>query len=245
MTKTTFGKSLVFVNLVLSLLMAAWAQGVYSSRIDWSNNKGKDGAPDGELVRRVARVRELGDALRPAGLAWNDGRVAIAGLDTRRTADRQWYEGELTFLRTGATRDNPARVVKVERGQPVLGEDGRPVLVAGRDAFGQPLVSFVAYSQDAEALGQQIDQKGKELAKAIDEDAALSVQLAGDPAAGVKGLQQRILDARAKLAEATKEQEFVRPLLINAVVNSDLVFKRQRSLEARIRELEKVGVAGR
>src|SRR5437660_403008 len=40
-----------------------------------------------------------------------------------------------------------------------------------------------------------------------------------------------------------EEQKVTRPLLINTVVESGLILKRRKQLEARIEELEKVGVA--
>lgn len=247
---TSLGKWLVLVNLALSLMMATWAQGVYSNRIDWTNQKGKDGAPDGELVRRVARVKELGEAFAPAGAAWNGGRAINATLDAQRAKSRQWYADELAFLRTKANKDAAAQVVVLDKGQPKLidppGDKGETVaLVPGKDRFNQPLLSLSAYNLAEEALLGAIEQKSKDLAKAIQQDTDLTNQLAGDPEKGIKGLQQRILDERAKLLAALQEQAFVRPLLINAVVNSELVYKRQKALEARIKELEKVGVAGK
>jgi hypothetical protein len=251
---TSLGKALVFVNLALSLVVAAWAQGIYSNRINWSNDP--MAKPEGEMVRRLQRVKELTDhprgPLGAAGLSWNEGRATLAGLDQRRADDRAWYDAELAFDRSGANQQAPARVVKLDKGQPVLaqpdpnkpGYDVRPVMESGRDPFGQPLLSLVAYGQEEEAVHQQINQTAKEIEATAKEDESLTNQLAGDPN-GVKGLQHRILDARAKMAEAITEQRFVRPLLINAVVNSDLVFKRQRELETRIKELEKVGVAGK
>ena len=39
------------------------------------------------------------------------------------------------------------------------------------------------------------------------------------------------------------EEDFIRPLLINTVVESELILKRQKSLRARVSELEKDKVA--
>jgi hypothetical protein len=240
---TSLGKALVITNLALSLLVAAWALDLYATRIDWSSRPGKDGAPDGELVSRLARIKKLSEALGPASNGWNAGREQLANLDGREEKTRSWYESELAFNRTGATRAKPAHVIKMVNGQPELSKtDDRPVMEPGRDQFGQPLQSLAGYNQSAAALHQQILTVTQNLAKTIDEDAALTNQLVGEPG-GAKGLRQRIDDERAKRNEVINEQNFVRPLLINAVVESDLVLKRKRSLEARIKELEKVGVA--
>jgi hypothetical protein len=249
MTMTSLGKTLVMLNVALSLAMATWAQSIYSTRIDWSDNKGKEGAPDGELRSRLARLSELGNAqsgaLNPAVLSWNDTRASLLALDARRVSNQAWYDKELAFNRTTASKTNPAHVVKLQNGQPAPGKPGTndPVAIEpGLDPFGQPLQSLAAYAQAEASLYQQIEGTTKNLAKLIEEDIRLTNEIAGDGAT-IKGLQQRILDGRTKMAAAIEEQHFVRPLLINAVVNSDLVFRRQRALESRIKELEKVGVA--
>jgi hypothetical protein len=242
---TSLGKWLVMINFALSLIVAAWAMDLYATRIDWSNKPGKGGEPDGELVARLARIKQLSEALGPASNAWNANRFVLANLDTRRAQDRTWYETQLAFARNQATKANPAQVVKLVNGQPVPakpGVDDRPIMEVARDQFGQPLQSVVAYNQADEVLHQQIDVVTKNLTKTIEEDTELTNRIVGDPGTN-KGLQQRILGERAKLVEVDAEKVFVRSLLINAVVNSDLVFRRQRSLEGRIKELEKTGVA--
>ena len=75
-------------------------------------------------------------------------------------------------------------------------------------------------------------------------DTQLTNELAGDPVKRSKGLRQRINDERAKRADVVAEADFVRPLLINTVVESELILKRQKSLRARVGELEKDKVAG-
>ena len=79
--------------------------------------------------------------------------------------------------------------------------------------------------------------------KFVEEDTRLTNVLAGfkDPKEGdVKGLRQRIVEERVKLHELAEEQKFVRPLLINAFVESQLVLKRADALKARMRELGNV-----
>jgi hypothetical protein len=118
-------------------------------------------------------------------------------------------------------------------------------MVEGRDQFNQPLLSLAAYRQALDLLQQQLDGKSKDLTKVIQQDTLLTNQIAGDQAAALKGLQQRVLDERAKLFAALQEETFVRPLLINATIDLDQISKRQRQLLARVGELEKTGVAAR
>jgi hypothetical protein len=249
---TSLGKWLVMINLALSVAMATLALGLYNDRIDWSDAKAnKDRPVEGELVRRLARVKDLTDSssglLGPAARSWNESRTTLARLDKRRNDDKAYYEKELAFNRNIATRANPAKVIKLVNGQPVpvqAGIDDKPALEQGRDGAGQPLQSLVAYAQDEETLQRQIDAETKNLNRLHEEDAQLTNRLVGEDV-NAKGLQHRVLDERAKLAEAIKEERFVRPLLINAAVNSEVVLNRQHALEARIKELQKTGVAAR
>src|SRR5260370_38642657 len=43
---TTFGKVLIFLNLVLSIAGAAWAMGLYTQRINWTGKARGDGSED-------------------------------------------------------------------------------------------------------------------------------------------------------------------------------------------------------
>jgi hypothetical protein len=73
----------------------------------------------------------------------------------------------------------------------------------------------------------------------------LTDRIIGDKDKGVRGLQKRIEDERAKDADVVAEQKLIRPLLINTVVESELIFKRKTQLERRIEELKKFKVAGK
>jgi hypothetical protein len=249
---TSLGKWLVLLNLGLSVAMVTVALGLYNDRIDWSDTKAnKDHPVEGELRGRLDRITKLTDPatglLGPAARSWNESRTALARFDKRRNDDQAWYEKQIAFNRNLATRANQALVIKLVNGQPVptnAGVDDRPVLEQGRDGAGQPLQSLVAYAQAEEALQRQIDSETKTLNRLHEEDAQLTNRLVGEDV-NAKGLQHRVLDERAKLAEAINEERFVRPLLINAAVNSEVVLNRQHALEARIKELQKTGVAAR
>jgi hypothetical protein len=240
---TSLGKTLVLLNVALSLGMAASGLILYSNRVDWSNTK------DGEIATRVAKLKELGDpqsgALTPAAASWNESRAILAADDARRARNLAWYAKEINFNQLTATKVNPAHALKIDKGQPIPGKPGSNDPFAtepGIDQYGQPLQSLAAYLAAEDSLNQQIDATQKNIEKVIQEDIRLTNQIAGDNAM-VKGLHQRIEDERAKTSAAITEALFVRPLLINAVVESDIVLRRQRALASRIKELQKVGVA--
>ena len=79
---TRLGKAFVFVNLVFSFMIAVWAYGLYSTRVDWTAAPGKPpDQPPGELARRADRIKALGEALRAAETSWAQNRTRLAGLE--------------------------------------------------------------------------------------------------------------------------------------------------------------------
>jgi hypothetical protein len=247
---TLLGKILVFLNLALSMLLASWAFGVYANRIDWSDNKGdeKKGQPAGELVSRKAELGESGRpgplwmGLRTAEASWLEARRKLGREEDRIAGDRLWYYAEMEHLRTGATAVNPARAVVFTDGLPAADPKNpyRPQMVGARDQAGKPLRSLAAYGRDLEAIRKDLGTVLARYQEQIEQDMKLTQLLIGP-----KGLQQRLVDEKVKREDVVKEQGLVRPQLVNAVVESELVLKRRRELEKRIEELRgKAEVAG-
>jgi hypothetical protein len=248
---TKFGKVLVLFTLAVSLLMMGFALAVSTNRIDWSDRPPKDGDPGGMLAQRDAEAKQLWAKLRLAESGWRLGQAALARDEAQRVQDRLWYQTELVHLYTGATPNNPCREVvyaKAGRPQPVPEPDprnfGRPQMAPAKDAAGQPLLSRDAYDKRDEAIHKDTLAAVDKFQKAVERDTQLTNELVGDPLKRTKGLRQRINDERAKRADVVAEAGFIRPLLINTVVESELILKRQKSLKARVGELEKEKVAG-
>jgi len=238
---TLFGKVLVFVNLIFSLMMATWAFGVYSNRIDWSNNPAKGDQPPGELVSRLAEVRDLQVGLGRAEANWRQARTDLLTREALRDGDRLWYVAQFEHLRTGATEQTPARTVVLVNSLPVLdpANANRPTMKAVNDRSDKPLRSLAAYNQEWENARDQVAAALAEYSKLVEEDSELTAKLIGP-----KGMQQQLDDERAKQAGVVAEQTQVRPLLVNTVVDSELILKRQKQMEERLRELEKPGASG-
>ena len=243
---TTFGKVLVLFTLAVSLLMMGFALAVYTNRIDWSDRPPKEGDPGGLLAQRDAEAKRLWTELRLAESGWRLGQEALTRDERQRVQDRLWYQSELAHLYSGATPVNPCREVILDRGVPAPDPRnfGRPRMVAAKDAAGQPLLSLAAYDKRDEEIHKETLAAVDKLRQAVEQDTQLTNELAGDPLKRTKGLRQRINDERAKRADVVAEEEFIRPLLINTVVESELILKRQKSLRARVSELEKDRVAG-
>jgi len=237
---TLFGKILVLFNLGFSFLLAMWALSAYVNRVDWTDTAAKGNQPPGELVRLKAQLADLGTALRPAEAAWRQARYSLAVQESRRGTDRLWYVAQLEHLRSGNAAAQPILGVVFING--VVANDprdpDRPQMGPVTDRFGKPLLSLGAYLQNEEAARRELDTVLTQYQQLIEEDQRLTRLLLGP-----KGLQQRLINERAKRAEVVKEAEQIRPLLVNTVVDSELVLNRRRQLQERVRELEKQGVA--
>jgi hypothetical protein len=244
---TQFGKVLVLLTVAVSLLMMGFAIAVWANRIDWSDRPPKEGDPGGLLAQRDAEAKRLWAELALAESAWRGGQAALARDEAQRVQDRLWYQAELAHLQTGATPNNPCREVAFDRtGVPMAdrANPARPLMVPAKDAAGQPLLSRAAYDKTDERIHKETLAAVDKFRQAVERDTQLTNELAGDPVKRTKGLRQRINDERAKRADVVAEEDFVRPLLINTVVEAELILKRQKSLRARVSELEKDKVAG-
>src|SRR5437868_14747682 len=60
---TKLAKILIFITVALSIMMAAWALGVYANHIDWSANKATGDRPAGGLGKRIDRITLLRSVL--------------------------------------------------------------------------------------------------------------------------------------------------------------------------------------
>jgi hypothetical protein len=241
---TLFGKLLVLFTVAVSLLMMGFALAVATNRVDFGDRQSKEGDPGGLVTQRDAEIKQLRDKLGAALSGWQVHQAALARAERQRVDDRLWYHAQLVHLHTAAAND-PCREVVFERGVPVPDPQnaGRPRMVPAKDAAGQPLLSLAAYDKQDEAIHKETLAAVDKFHKAVERDTQLTNELAGDPLKRTKGLRQRINDERVKQNDVVAEADFIRPLLINTVVESELILKRQKSLRARVSELEKDKVA--
>src|SRR5439155_24400695 len=124
------GRVLVFVNLILALGMGVWAFGLYSGRIDWSDNPAKQTQPPGELTKRQATLKDLSNALT---VAETRQRAAVGHLrlfEQRRPRDTTFFAQHLGLLQNGINDKNPLVIVGVVNGLIQVTPAMLPVMVA-------------------------------------------------------------------------------------------------------------------
>jgi hypothetical protein len=257
-----FGKILVFVNLGLSLMMAAVGGAMLYYRVDWSDAPATADTPAGELLGReekldVLRGKATGNSRQPgqidaACVAWRDAQSALVAREEQNAKDRQWYVEQLEALRTNP-KNQPIQALVYDKGRTVPNPNNGmlPQLAPVADRYGQALLSLKAYAAALADMNDKVAKKAKEVDDLVKKDDELTARLLGTNNPAVKpkpgdkptrGLIERIKDEQDKQADLAKEQELV--LLAEGQVRADsqLLLARKKSLETRVKELEKAAV---
>jgi hypothetical protein len=253
---TLLGKALVLFNLAFSLLLAAWAFSLYANGIDWSDHKGgKPGESVGQYALHEAQLDEMWKSVPPAQATWQTERKMLLDEESRLVADRVWYDNEMKHLFVTANAADPVGAITVagkddpktgiKKGQIVLEAKGFPLLTPLRERGGNPLLALAEYNKRDDSILKSIAEVLAKHEKQIVESNELTDLIIGDPAKGTRGFQQRIVDEKIKNADVLAEQKLVRPQLINNVVQSQLIFKRNDQLNKRVEELKKINIASK
>lgn len=200
---TQLGKILVFANLVLSVLMAAFAFWAYAQRIDWTAK------PDPELDKRNKRVKELQSSLLASEARWKSNRGGLLALEQQLPADQKYYADQFTHARTTANRQNPVKA-------PVY-RDGR---IAADGNLGIQVRASPKEVADALAQAGVKDDKGEAVAGAE----VVSVA-AGSPAAHAGILANDVLVALdfKKVKNAAEWPKLVAGLPLGRLVPVELL----------------------
>jgi hypothetical protein len=236
MTMTTLGKALVFVNLAISGLLLAWAVNFYTHRIDWTDTAASGDRQAGELVARKARVDDLQKNALGASLAgWNNARAELKPLEDRHSRDRVFYQQVMDHMARLATAQDPSRALKLDKGRIVLDKEEKPDVSTGaKDRRGNPLLSYNYYLTEQAKTYDTLQKVLDDYKAGIEKDSQLT-----DLMLGPQGLQQQMVEERNKRNDLIKEENAVRPLLLNAAVEFQLIGKRLQQLEKRVEELRK------
>jgi hypothetical protein len=255
---TRFGKILVFINLVLSLLFAGAAIAVVNHRVNWPGTA-KGATPDqveGLVKQKQAEIKKWEEGAQNGLARYEEAIAALPTLEADRPLRQKWYADQLAFLAEGKplkdAQDKPVKDTKVSRlvykdGQLELDNKGypklEPVTTRLKDGL-QPIPQMVRIKADLEDL---IQKEMDKVANAIKEEKRLTVEIDGEEGKEGKDKGYRDLLAEEVLVEKQiqAELEYLRPLRYNRQVEAELLLKRQGSLKARLQELEKIGVARR
>src|SRR5881397_3162559 len=95
MSKTTFGKTLTLVNLVLALVFVAWAVGLYTNQVPWITPPAMDGVRVqglvDELKAQVDALVKPGGPRDSADARWADATLTVQALERERPTNLAVY----------------------------------------------------------------------------------------------------------------------------------------------------------
>jgi hypothetical protein len=233
---TTWGIIALFVNLAFSLALAFWAIGLWYNHVDFEVEKKKRD----EVVNSI--VKTIG----PGEQNLQTTRAALARVEMKRPMLQAFYQAELENLRTGKNKIQALYFVK---GELQLDDQGRPKLGPILDAAGQE-IAVQGSLKDLDEKYKKTQDDIRDVLKVCDDtvkEIAKLTELIGDgsppPKPGLPGgLRFQLASWQLKEKRSLNEQEFVKPLLYNRLVELDLLNKRLVAVEARLKEAEGAAV---
>jgi len=240
---TFFGKLIVCVNVVVSLLFLAFAIGTYTQRIDWFNRRPEGGEEiKGKVSVLQAKLGDLIEAKSRAESRWTSTRTELLALEVKRPERQDYYKANLILAETGQYKGqpvaNPIRALKIDaNGEIILAGPTDPApndrpLIEIRP--GTPLTSLSAYDQLIAGSHTDIKTVQEELKKLIDEQKELTNKIIDTDQKGLRTLikEQMVIEQLAQ-----DEIAYLQPFLTNRRAESMLLLKRRDALQARLTEL--------
>ncbi|HEY1861107.1 MAG TPA: hypothetical protein VGG61_12170 [Gemmataceae bacterium] len=244
---TRAGKILLFANLVLSLIMAAWGMALYSGRINWTNKSTPEAGP-GELSKVQDAIKQLQPIVAAADARYREAEAALANAQRQRAANLTWYQAKADDLKFNANDQNPPIVPVLIGGVPVwagANPQNAPIQVdVAKDRAGDPLRSSAAYVSDLLTNHDKISETMDNLDAVNKQYIEVSNQIVGVTKMDgnvlkviTPGLRQLLQDELDKLANVKAEIERLRPLLVNSYAEIQHLAKRHGLLQSQVEGL--------
>jgi hypothetical protein len=257
---TTFGKVLVFANLVLALVFTGWAVGVVANHVDWVTPPGKSDRK-GRLETLNEEIAKLARS-RDATLArWRGLHTTLDRAEKQRKPRADWYEEQRVLMRTGQ-RGNAAEPVPVAELPALGGVDPelldilqfargaytlkplqrQPVMyrAAGLPAAARPvpLQSMAGFAAALQRRGEELVVVQRDIQARIVEQQEASDRLNG-VAGKSKGLRELLEEQRVAFNASQEEMYFLQQP--SAIELDDLrrLQRRLQHLQQREQELQR------
>ncbi len=247
---TKLGKFLLFANLVLALFFLGLGIGVSTNRVDWPGTM-KTG-PASEVKAGIEFKKQEIDRLQKAA-SQALGRWAVAmpdllKVEQEKPAKQKWYDDQISILQTGKDLAGkpfmgPIRALSYKSGQLQPDKEGYPAF----EAIPAGPVDLKPIPEMTKELADNQDLVKKEIdrvAGLMKEEGRLTLEINGE-AGKVKGLRDLLAEEVVVEKNIQEELEYLRPLRYNRQVEAALLLNRQQSLQKRLDELKKIGVASR
>jgi len=244
-----FAKSLLFLNLILSMIFLGWGIGLYTQRLDWAPHKSiiksvlnEEGAVDeksGRLYNLHEEIKTMIEARDLAEKRYNHDNFVLPDLENRREKYKNWYADQRALAEYG--RDTTSREEKI----PVLKlvrDDKDPIGMLVIDKR-EPLTSreeavkhINYYTDEYKKLKKEIDDVQVEIDKLVGENQALTEEIAGIPGKkrGLRGALEALTIYKGKFDD---EILVLRPQLVAQTINVEQQKLRLKELEGRFKVL--------
>jgi hypothetical protein len=229
------GKTLVYSILVFSVAMVAMSWTILGNQFNWAGAPPSPSEPGSLHDQNAKKIEEAQkDLVRLRG-RWKGDADNLAVLEARRKGHQAFYKEELGFL-----REKEVKAIKYEAdGKLITDASGRPVLEKNGDARLKP---FKVLDDDLKKLDVDLKETITAVNELIEEQKKLTLILRGDPGK-VKGLLALLAESDRDRRNAEVELEQARQEAINGRVSVQSLLKRQKQLEARIKELREFNLA--
>ena len=245
---TSLGKLLVLLNVGLSLGLAGLAFGVYTNRIDWPGTAPATGSEKtvGEFAQKKTEVE---DAQKAAGVAltvWRKPRRSSCTWrsDVRRISTLRQTARDTRRERRAGDHSGSCDTHRGCRQSGCGAGRGRPANPRCEAPAGRSLQSVRAFREELASTESKIANKIDTVTSLVKQQQDLTQEINGIPGRQ-KGLRDLLAEEIQAREKAHEELESVRPLRYNRQVESELLQKRQQSLQARLQELKNIGMAFR
>jgi chromosome segregation ATPase len=240
MTKT--GKILTYVNLVLALVFASWAIGLYANAVPWKTPPSDGGIAVQGLVEQLRdQIATATTARNAADNRWADATNEVKALEKQRPQFQTLYANRMKAARRGGVAGIEPPVQNVEFQGDDVKASGAPVQFDGATAL-----SFDGYAKAIQDKIKEVADTQDEIKKIADQTKALTLQIDGfDPPGGAdrttgeqKGLRRRLFELQKQVDDLRLEMDYLRSPLTTATLDTALLKKRQAALTARLNELK-------
>jgi hypothetical protein len=234
MTATSWGKVLVVANVIFSLMLAGIALAIYANRIDWPGVAAGSERQEMTYKYKKADLQSQQQAAALGTARYDEAKAELEALEKNRPIRTAVYASMLQPLETGPS---PVQDVlrQARNGVPILNPQGLPMLQPSKLQCRQDYQRQIA---DVEASIARTIQDTK---KTIEDEQKRTEELNG--AGQQAGLRDLLREERSAKEKLLTELRYLQPLRYNFQVESVLLDKRQRSLQERLQELDRLGMA--
>lgn len=233
---TNVGKALVYGILIFAIGLVAVSWAILGNQFNWAGAPASPTEPGSLHDQNAKRIEEQQKEMLRLRGRWKSEADNLAVLDARRDSHRKFYKAEIDSLEKDAVK-----AIKYEADGRLVTDNntGLPQLGPNPDERLKPRIK----------LDEQLKQLDKELSETItavneliEEQKKLTLILRGDPGKA-KGLLALLEESERDRRNAEAELDAARQEAINGRVSVQSLLKRQKQLEARVKELREFNIA--